>query len=172
MTSSSSQVYYISTNSPKYDILPGSIYVQPLPKNCTLPFAVLLNFTNYSKLICITCKLAKHCESKYLTPCQFREDFYPSKSYVHRLIDYLESFGIKFTGCYGLILTFNGTVGEIEKAFNTELNVYYYPCKNIYWHGLLGVGLSLRFHEFVFNLSSSCPLFPSPCRLRELNHSL
>ena len=31
----------------------------------------------------------------------------------------------------------------------------------------LGVGLSLRFHEFVFNLSSSCPLFPSPCRLRE-----
>jgi transcriptional regulator with XRE-family HTH domain len=36
----------------------------------------------------------------------------------------------------------------------------------------LGVGLSLRFREFVFNLSSSFPLFPSPCRLRELNHSL
>jgi len=35
-----------------------------------------------------------------------------------------------------------------------------------------GVGLSLRFHEFVFNLSSSFPLSGSPCRLRELNHSL
>jgi hypothetical protein len=32
---------------------------------------------------------------------------------------------------------------------------------------ILGVGLSLRFHEFIFNLSSSFPLFPSPCRLRE-----
>jgi hypothetical protein len=31
----------------------------------------------------------------------------------------------------------------------------------------LGVGLSLRFHEFVFNLSSSFPLSGSPCRLRE-----
>jgi len=30
-----------------------------------------------------------------------------------------------------------------------------------------GVGLSLRFHEFVFNLSSSFPLSGSPCRLRE-----
>lgn len=40
--------------------------------------------------------------------------------------------------------------------------------------GDLGVGLSLRFHEFVFNLSSSFPLSGSPCRLRErqLNHSL
>ena len=36
----------------------------------------------------------------------------------------------------------------------------------------LGVGLSLRFHEFVFNLSSSFPLSGSPCRLREQNHSL
>ncbi|WP_080513563.1 SDR family NAD(P)-dependent oxidoreductase [Saccharolobus islandicus] len=32
---------------------------------------------------------------------------------------------------------------------------------------VLGVGLSLRFHEFVFNLSSSFPLSGSPCRLRE-----
>ncbi|PVU77866.1 hypothetical protein DDW12_05350 [Sulfolobus islandicus] len=31
----------------------------------------------------------------------------------------------------------------------------------------IGVGLSLRFHEFVFNLSSSFPLSGSPCRLRE-----
>jgi len=31
----------------------------------------------------------------------------------------------------------------------------------------IGVGLSLRFHKFVFNLSSSFPLSGSPCRLRE-----
>ena len=31
----------------------------------------------------------------------------------------------------------------------------------------VGVGLSLRFREFVFDLSPSSPLFPSPCRLRE-----
>ena len=37
----------------------------------------------------------------------------------------------------------------------------------VYTSGLKGVGLSLRFHEFVFDLSSSFPLFHSPCRLRE-----
>jgi hydrogenase expression/formation protein HypC len=31
---------------------------------------------------------------------------------------------------------------------------------------IMGVGLSLRFHEFVFNLSSSFPLSGSPYRLR------
>ena len=36
----------------------------------------------------------------------------------------------------------------------------------------VGIGLSLRFHEFVFDLSSSFPLSGSPCRLREQNHSL
>ncbi|MUM64945.1 peptidase S53 [Acidianus infernus] len=73
------------------------------------------------------------------------------------MFDYLKSFGIKFTGCYGLILTFNGTVGEIEKAFNTELNVYYYPYKNIYWYGLLGIANVGPFYYFSNNVTPSLP---------------
>ena len=60
-------------------------------------------------------------------------------SYVQSLVNYLQSFDIKLTGNYGPILTFNGTVGQIEEAFNTHINVYYYPFKDIYWFGKVGI---------------------------------
>ena len=40
------------------------------------------------------------------------------------------------------------------------------------WRTSLRGRTFIGFHEFVLNLSSSFPLFSSPCRLRELNHSL
>ncbi|QGR19623.1 S53 family peptidase [Stygiolobus azoricus] len=149
-------VYYIYNNSPQYSILPGSIYVQPLPQNYTLPIAILLNFTNYQKLTSITNEISNH-EANYLSPSQFRNEFYPSQSYKEELIKYLESYGINFTGDYGLILTFQGTVGEIEKAFNTYINIYYYPLKNIYWFGLPGIVNVGPFYYFSNNVTPSLP---------------
>ncbi|MFP3202531.1 MAG: protease pro-enzyme activation domain-containing protein [Sulfolobus sp.] len=153
---SSQQVYYIWTNSPQYDILPHSIFIQPLPQNYTLSIAILLNFTNYETLETLTYQIANH-EAPYLLPGQFRENFYPSSSYVNGLINYLESYGLVYTGDYGLILTFNGTVGEIEKAFHTYINLYYYPCYNIYWFGLLGIADIGPFYYYSNNVTPSLP---------------
>jgi len=149
-------VYYICNNSPQYSILPSSIYVQPLPQNYTLSIAILLNFTNYQTLTSITNEISNH-EAGYLSPSQFRNEFYPPQSYKEELINYLESYGINFTGDYGLILTFQGTVGEIEKAFSTYINIYYYPLKNIYWFGLPGIVNVGPFYYFSNNVTPSLP---------------
>ena len=153
---SSQQVYYIWTNSPQYDILPHSVFIQPLPQNYVLSIAILLNFTNYTTLETLTYQIANH-EAPYLSPQQFRENFYPSSSYVNELIQYLESYGLVCTGNYGLILTFSGTVGEIEKAFHTYINVYLYPLHDIYWFGLLGIADVGPFYYYSNNVTPSLP---------------
>ncbi|BCU69957.1 S53 family peptidase [Stygiolobus caldivivus] len=153
---SGTTMYYIYNNSPQYSVLPGSIYVQQLPSNYEIPFAVLLNFTNYQTLLSITNEISNH-EAKYLSPSQFRSEFYPSQSYKESLIKYLESYGISFTGDYGLILTFQGTVGEIEKAFHTYINCYYYPNQNLDWFGLLGIENIGPFYYFTNNVTPSLP---------------
>ena len=156
ITNAGSGVYYIYANSPQYSILPGSIYVEPLPQNYTIEIAVLLNFTNYKYLEELTYLISNH-QVGYLTPSQFRSMFYPSEAYKRALIDYLESYGLNFTGDYGLILTFNGTVGEVEKAFHTYINLYYYPYKDIYWFGILGMADVGPFYYFANNVTPSLP---------------
>ena len=154
--SASSGVYYIYTNSPQYSILPGSQFVAPLPQNICLEFAVLLNFTNYQTLLSITNKISNH-EAGYLTPAEFQSEFYPPQSYVQSLISYFESYGIQLTGDYGLILTFCGTVGEIEQALHTYINCYYYPYTDIYWFGKIGMENVGPFYYFSNNVTPSLP---------------
>jgi Predicted protease len=152
----SGPVYYIFNNSPQYSILPGSIYVQSLPQNAPIGIAILLNFTNYQMLTSITNEISNH-EAGYLSPSQFRNEFYPPQSYKEELINYLESYGIRFIGDYGLILTFIGTVGDIEKAFNTYINWYYYPNNSINWFGLPGIPFVPHFYYFSNNVTPSLP---------------
>ncbi len=152
---SSSSQYYIWTSSPQYSILPGSQFQEQLPSNYSIPFALLLNFSNYSSLMQETNQIIY--THLYLSPQQFRELYYPSASYKASLVKYLGSFGIKETGDYGLILTFNGTAGEIEKAFNTYINVYYYPYQDIYWYGLVGITNVGPFYYFSNNVTPSLP---------------
>jgi len=152
----SQQLYYVNTSSPQYSILPGSVFVEPLNSSISLPFAILLNFTNYSSLQTELSYVLSH-PSDYLSPSQFREYYYPSMSYVQSLVNYLQSFDIKLTGNYGLILTFNGTVGQIEEAFNTHINVYYYPFKDIYWFGKVGIEDVGPFYYFSNNMTPSLP---------------
>ena len=155
-TNASSGVYYIYTDSPKYTILPGSIYVESVPQSCPIEIAVLLNFTNYQYLELLTQLISNHQEA-YLAPSQFRSMFYPSETYKQELIQYLESYGLQLTGDYGLILTFTGTVGEFEEAFNTYINVYYYPYQNLYWFGVLGMPNVGEFYYFANNVTPSLP---------------
>ncbi|MEM4975686.1 MAG: PaREP1 family protein, partial [Sulfolobaceae archaeon] len=70
---------------------------------------------------------------------------------------------------------------EVVKALSEKFNLpeYQQAVKEGRWYTYLlgkassslairlGLRLSLRFHEFAFNLSYSYPLFPSPCRLRD-----
>ncbi len=153
---SSSGPYYIQTSSPKYSILPDSIFVQSLQQNYTLPFAILLNFTHYGNLISKTYSIVGK-NYNFISPNEFRNNYYPSNSYVESLVKYLQSYGINFTGNYGLILTFNGTVYQIEHAFNTYINIYYYPLKNIYWFGLVGITNVGPFYYFSNNITPSLP---------------
>ncbi|QIW22787.1 peptidase S53 [Sulfolobus sp. S-194] len=155
----SQQLYYIQTSSPTYSIVPGSIFVQPLNISTELYIAVLLNFTNYSSLLNYLGKiyLSPSLFHKWLTPQQFREYYYPSQSYINSLISYLESYGLHYDGQYGLALIFNGNVGEIEKAFNTYINIYYYPFKDLYWFGQIGITDIGPFYYFSNNVTPSLP---------------
>ncbi|QKR00279.1 peptidase S53 [Metallosphaera tengchongensis] len=147
---------YIQTSSPQYSVLPGSQFVEPLNSTMYLPFAILLNFSNYSSLNQELSYVISHPGS-YLTPSQFREYYYPSTSYVNSLVSYLGHYGISYEGDYGLILVFNGTVGQIERAFNTYINVYYYPYKDIYWFGKVGIENIGPFYYFTNNVTPSLP---------------
>ncbi|BBG27792.1 S53 family peptidase [Sulfuracidifex tepidarius] len=153
---SNQSAYYVWTSSPQYSILPGSQFVETLPSNYSIPFAVLLNFTNYSSLMSETQNIVYH-QSPYLSSGKFREYYYPSTSYKNSLVNYLKSFGIEETGDYGLILTFNGTAGQIDRAFNTYINVYYYPYKDIYWYHLVGITDIGPFYYFTNNVTPSLP---------------
>jgi len=156
---SQEQYYYIQTSSPQYSIVPGSEFVEPLNTSQPLYIAVLLNFTNLPSLqsyLNETYLQASHFH-KWLTPSQFREYYYPSKSYVNSLISYLKSYNLEFLGNYGLILVFNGTVGSVENAFHTYINVYYYPFKNLYWFGLLGIKDIGPFYYYSNNVTPSLP---------------
>ncbi|MCH1771074.1 MULTISPECIES: S53 family peptidase [Metallosphaera] len=148
-------VYYVQTSSPQYSILPGSQFVEPLSTSLTIPIAILLNFTNYSSLNSELLYVVS--TGHYLTPLKFREYYYPSKSYVKSLENYLKGYGFVPTGNYGLILTFNATVGEIEQAFHTYINVYYYSFKDIYWFGEVGIENVGPFYYFTNNVTPSLP---------------
>lgn len=147
---------YIVNNSPQYSILQGSSYLMPVPPDTNLSFAIILNFTNYTALMKLTDKIVNH-QANYLSPAQFRQYFYPPQSYVQSLINYLSSYGIKLTGNYGLVLTFNGTVGQIEKAFHTYINFYLYPYISLYWYGLLGIRFAGIFLYYSNNVTPSLP---------------
>ncbi|WP_016732633.1 pyruvate dehydrogenase [Saccharolobus islandicus] len=61
---------------------------------------------------------------------------------------------------------FGFTMGYLRSSI--EKGFYDTPIAEQTFMGMaVGVGLSLRFHEFVFNPSSSYPLFSSSCRLRD-----
>ncbi|MCG3108977.1 hypothetical protein L3N51_01267 [Metallosphaera sp. J1] len=151
-----SSTYYVQTSSPQYSILPGSQFVEPLNPSTVIPVAILLNFTHYSSLD----DELQHVISspgEYLTPSQFRQYYYPDQSYISSLENYLEGYGFVPTGNYGLILTFNATVGEVEQAFHTYINVYYYPFKDIYWFGKVGIENVGPFYYFSNNVTPSLP---------------
>lgn len=154
--SQSSNMYYISTSSPQYTILPGSQFIGPLAPYTQLSIAILLGFSNTSSLNSELNYVIQH-PGHYLTPSQFREYYYPSSSYVQSLINYMNSYGITYAGSYGLILQFNGTAGQIEKALNTYINIYYYPYSNVNWFGKLGFSNIGPFYYIANNVTPSLP---------------
>lgn len=157
----SSSLVYIETTSPQYSILPGSIFVQPLPSNTQLYIAVLLSFRNASGLNDLLASLYGSPLNfhKWLSPETFDSLFYPTSSYIQSLISYLESYGLTFDGEYadGLILVFNGTGSSIERAFNTYLNIYFYPFNTIFWFGLPGIVNIQPFYYYANNVTASLP---------------
>ncbi|ARM75568.1 S53 family peptidase [Acidianus manzaensis] len=151
--------YCIQTTSPQYSIVPGSVFIQPLNSSYQLYIAILLNFTNYGSLQSYLYNIYNTPNNfhKWLTPNQFDKDYYPSSSYVHNLIKYLTSYNLQYDGQYGLVLVFNGTVGNIEQAFNTYINIYYYPFTNLYWFGLPGITNIGPFYYYANNVTASLP---------------
>jgi len=104
-TLAGSGYYYVQTNSPQYSILPDSIFVQSLPSNYTLPFAVLLNFTNYGSLMKYTYSIVGK-SSQYISPSSFREKYYPSNSYINSLVKYLKTYGVNYPALTGVASCF------------------------------------------------------------------
>ncbi len=153
------QIYYIQTTSPQYSIVPGSEFIEPLNTSMTLYIAVLLNFANISSLQTYLNQIyfSPNNFHHWLTPSQFRNDYYPSESYVNSLVKYLESYNLQFLGQYGLALVFKGSVGNVEQAFNTYINIYYYPFKDLYWFGLVGIKDIGPFYYYSNNVTASLP---------------
>jgi len=75
------------------------------------------------------------------------------RSRLGKIIGYDNASSVSFIAkLIGYIIAFIGFFVVVKVSIGTALAA----------GGFAGVGLSLRFHEFVFNLSSSFPLFGSP----------
>jgi hypothetical protein len=66
---------------------------------------------------------------RFLTPQQFAERFGPAKEDYQALIEFASAHGFTVTGEYSnrALLDVNGSVADIEKAFQTTLRVYPHP---------------------------------------------
>ncbi|BFH74587.1 protease pro-enzyme activation domain-containing protein [Sulfurisphaera javensis] len=151
-----SQPYYLVYNSPFYSLIYQSEYVGPLNGSQVIYFAVVLNFTNFSSLMQTTNEILNHVMG-FMSPQQFREYYYPSTSYINSVISYMKSYGISFIGQYGLLLIFKGTVNEVENAFNTYINLYFYPTGEIFWFGEPGLLTFVPFYFYANNVTPSLP---------------
>ena len=66
---------------------------------------------------------------RYLTPAQFTEMFGPTEQDYQALIRFVAANGLTVTGLHPnrLLLDVQGTVGNIEKAFQTKIYIYAHP---------------------------------------------
>lgn len=66
---------------------------------------------------------------QYLTQEQFTELFGPAEQDYQRVIDYAQSHGLQVTGTHPnrVLLDVNGSVADIEKAFQVTMRVYPHP---------------------------------------------
>lgn len=68
----------------------------------------------------------------YLTPDQFTAQFGPSRQDYDALVQFFRSNGLTVTRVYSnrMLLDASGTVGTIQKVFNTTLRAYHHPTEN------------------------------------------
>ncbi len=63
---------------------------------------------------------------QYLTPGQFNQLFAPTSDQVQQVVSFLQSQGLAVTGIApnNLLIDATGTVTQVQKAFNTQVNIY------------------------------------------------
>ncbi|HZU70223.1 MAG TPA: S53 family peptidase [Ktedonobacteraceae bacterium] len=66
---------------------------------------------------------------RYLTPAQVSDVFGPDKATYNALLQFLQQSGftIKATYRHRLLITFSGTVGQVESVFHVQINNYTAP---------------------------------------------
>ncbi len=66
---------------------------------------------------------------RYLTPAQVSDVFGPDKTTYNALLQFLQQSGftIKATYKHRLLITFSGTVGQVESVFHVQINNYTAP---------------------------------------------
>jgi len=65
----------------------------------------------------------------YLTTAQFTDQFGPTPEDCQKVMDYLQSRGLKVTGTYSnrMVLDVDGAAADVEQAFHVRLQVYRHP---------------------------------------------
>lgn len=66
---------------------------------------------------------------RYLTPAQVSDVFGPDKTTYNALLQFLQQSGFTITATYKhrLLITFSGTVGQVESVFHVQINNYTAP---------------------------------------------
>jgi len=109
-------------------------------QNTRLQLAIGLPLRNQEALTNLLDQLYDPASPQYrqfLTPDQFAAQFGPTEEDYNQLIQWASSKNLTITEKYSnhVILGVSGTVGEIEKAFNTSIKLYPHPFEKRNFYG-------------------------------------
>jgi hypothetical protein len=111
---------------------PGARLVGRLPSAQKLNLAISLPIQNQEQLDSVLQELydpASPNYRKFLSVEEFTNQYGPSAVDYQRVIGFAQSYGFAVTHTFSnrLVLDVQGTVGDIERAFQVRMNVYQHP---------------------------------------------
>jgi subtilase family serine protease len=109
--------------------------VGALPSTQRMNLAIMLPLRNQNELTSLLDRLydpTSAAYGQYLTVEQFTEQFGPTVQDYRAVIAFAKANGFTVTDTpkNRLLVDINGTVGQIEKAFNVKMGVYQHPTEN------------------------------------------
>lgn len=107
----------------------------PVPATQRMQLSIVLPLRNQVELTDLLGQLYNPSSPNYhhfLTVEQFTKQFSPTAEDYQTVVDFAKANGFTVTGRYAnrLIVPINGSVAQIEKAFNLRMNNYRHPTEN------------------------------------------
>ncbi|MGA8742749.1 MAG: protease pro-enzyme activation domain-containing protein [Terracidiphilus sp.] len=109
--------------------------VGPVPATQRMQLSIVLPLRNQSELTSLLQRIYDPSSSDYrhfLSVEQFTQQFGPTAEDYQAVVDFARANGFTVTGkpANRMVVPINGSVAQVEKAFNVRMNVYRHPTEN------------------------------------------